>query len=114
MSEHTPVVHCKKDEFDVYVGRGQNQAHFQDTEIGTRGWLGNPHTLEDMTRSDSIMAFASDFHEVLFIEQQQEYIDAVTSLCGSTLGCWCKPKPCHGDVIAHAADLLASIQGEDQ
>ena len=25
-------------------------------------------------------------------------------LKGKTLGCWCKPDPCHGDVLAELAD----------
>ena len=25
-------------------------------------------------------------------------------LKGKTLGCWCKPYPCHGDVLAELAD----------
>lgn len=31
----------------------------------------------------------------------------VRALAGKTLVCFCKPKPCHGDVLAAAADRLA-------
>ena len=27
-------------------------------------------------------------------------------LKGKTLGCWCKPKVCHGDVLAYIADSI--------
>jgi hypothetical protein len=29
---------------------------------------------------------------------------AIPALRGKTLGCWCSPKPCHGDVLARLAD----------
>ena len=29
-----------------------------------------------------------------------ELINDLHELDGKILGCWCKPKPCHGDVIA--------------
>jgi hypothetical protein len=34
-------------------------------------------------------------------------VDQVMSLKGKTLGCWCKPKPCHGDVLV---DLIEKIE----
>ena len=42
------------------------------------------------------------------LEQYEEYIKGVdlTPLKGKTLGCWCKPNPCHGDV------LMRLINGE--
>jgi hypothetical protein len=33
---------------------------------------------------------------------------AVRDLSGKTLVCFCKPKPCHGDILARFADLLAA------
>jgi hypothetical protein len=40
------------------------------------------------------------------IEKYEEYLvhsklmDALEELKGKKLGCWCKPKECHGDVLA--------------
>ena len=31
----------------------------------------------------------------------------LASLAGRTLGCWCAPQPCHGDVLAEAAKWAA-------
>ena len=31
-------------------------------------------------------------------------LDQVHELKGKILGCWCKPLPCHGDVLAELAD----------
>jgi hypothetical protein len=34
-----------------------------------------------------------------YIEKQPELLAALPELGGHTLGCWCKPGPCHGDVL---------------
>jgi hypothetical protein len=31
---------------------------------------------------------------------------ALPELRGKKLGCWCKPGPCHGDVLAELANAL--------
>jgi hypothetical protein len=31
-------------------------------------------------------------------------INQVSELKGKILGCWCKPKPCHGDILVELAD----------
>ena len=33
------------------------------------------------------------------IEIDSDFEKAIKSLKGKTLGCWCSPKPCHGDVL---------------
>jgi len=35
----------KSDEVDVYIGRGKNKSHMNNTKPGERGWLGNPFEL---------------------------------------------------------------------
>jgi hypothetical protein len=34
-------------------------------------------------------------------------LEELAALSGKTLACWCKPAPCHGDVLAAAADWAA-------
>ena len=75
------VVHCKREDYTHYIGRPST--------------LGNPFTIgKDGTREEVIAKFerwAWHSSEVMeTIERLPE--DAV-------LGCWCKPQPCHGDVI---------------
>lgn len=108
----TLVGHCRKDSTDVYVGRGDGgDATMNNTPIGNRGWLGNPYTLEDYDRSESIDNFRDDFEQRL--EADQEFRAAVADLAGETLGCWCQrvdddSPACHGEVIAEYADRLAT------
>ena len=34
---------------------------------------------------------------------QPELLAALPELAGKTLGCWCAPKACHGEVLARLA-----------
>jgi hypothetical protein len=110
MSE-TRVGHCKRDETDVYIGRGPGGRDMLETPIGSRGWLGNPHTVEDHGRDGCIRRFRRAFEHR--IHNSGEFRAAVRDLHGRTLGCWCRSvdddgPACHGDVIAEWADRLAS------
>lgn len=74
------VVHCKKQRYDVYIGRPSK-------------W-GNPFVIgQDGTRDEVIKKYET------WIRTQQHLLDALPELKGKILGCWCKPKSCHGDVL---------------
>ena len=76
----TRVVHCKKEPYDVYIGRPSK-------------W-GNPFIIgKDGTREEVI-----DKYEA-YIMDRPDLIEALPELQGKVLGCWCKPKACHGDVL---------------
>jgi hypothetical protein len=103
----TRVVNLSFDEFDVYIGRRSNPRVHMLT-VGVKpfeeGWLGNPHPIgecelcgEEHTRDECIELFRRDFYKML--GENAEFRRAVLSLKGKRLGCYCKPKNCHGDVI---------------
>lgn len=77
----TRVVHFKKSHFDIYIGRPSK-------------W-GNPFPAGEngRTRAEAIRTYRE------WIQQQPELMDSLHELEGKVLGCWCKPKPCHGDVL---------------
>lgn len=110
-TERTRVGHTKADETDVYAGRGPGGRHINNTEIGSRGWLGNPHRLDDgYSRPESIDLFRDDFEAKL--RGDDDFRDAVSELSGSVLGCWCQRldeggPACHAEIIAEWADRLA-------
>jgi hypothetical protein len=84
MDDESKVVHCKKDKFDVYIGRPSK-------------W-GNPFAIgKDGTREQVIEKYRS------WIPTQPELIAALPELKDKVLGCWCAPKACHGDVLAELA-----------
>lgn len=83
----TRVVHCKKERYDVYIGRPSQ-------------W-GNPYVIgRDGTREQVI----EQYRQYLF--NSPALIKALPSLRGKRLGCWCHPQACHGDVLAELANAL--------
>jgi len=93
----TEVVNKREEPADIYIGRGKNGANICTTRIGEYGWLGNPFKLTDYSREESIQKYKIVFLEM--IEHREGFREAVLDLKGKKLGCWCKPKACHGDVI---------------
>ncbi len=79
------VVHCKKEHYDVYIGRGSK-------------W-GNPFVIDkDGTREEVIMKYRA------MLMTRPDLLAALPELRGKILGCWCAPKECHGDVLAELAN----------
>jgi len=80
----TSVVDLRVCRYDVFIGRGSI-------------W-GNPfHIGKDGTRSDVIKKYR------YWISEQPDLLKQLEKLRGKVLGCFCKPKACHGDVLV---DLL--------
>jgi len=99
--------YCKKDTTDGYVGRGPNGINMTESENGERDWLGNPFTLENHSRKESIEKFEEVF--VKRIKSDAEFKQSVKQLSGKRLGCWCQSiedekLACHAEVIATYAD----------
>lgn len=83
----TTVVNLNKDQYDVYIGRAGQ---------GLDGFFGNP--FRELPRSESIQKFKEYFFHR--IADDPAFRQAVHKLKGKRLGCFCSPKPCHGDIIA--------------
>jgi len=63
----------------------------------------NPYPVKgDMTREKSINKYREYIEEK--ISNKLITIDELKELSGKTLGCWCKPDPCHGDVLVNLFD----------
>lgn len=87
------VVHCKKEPFDVYIGRPGQWGNPFSEKAGTQA------EVKVETREEAIACFRE------WIAQQPELIARVKrDLKGKVLGCWCHPKACHGDVLAEIAN----------
>jgi hypothetical protein len=75
----TRVVHCNEPH-DIYIGRPSK-------------W-GNPfHIGPDGSRDEVIAKYAE------WIKTQPHLLWLLSELKGKTLGCYCKPAACHGDVL---------------
>lgn len=86
---NTVVVNKLKDSYDVYIGRGSK-------------W-GNPYSFKPNTlaehrvrnRQEAINAY------YLYITsgEGKHLLNDLSELSGKRLGCYCYPKPCHGDIL---------------
>jgi uncharacterized protein DUF4326 len=81
----TRVVHCKRESYDVYIGRPSK-------------W-GNPFPLKHGQSREA----ALEKYRVWLLHQSKLLRD-LHELRGKVLGCWCAPQLCHGDVLAEFAD----------
>jgi hypothetical protein len=89
----TSVVNLKKEPYDVYVGRGSK-------------W-GNPYSHREGTlakftvnnRREAIKKYEE------YLLSNEDLLRDLTELKGKVLGCFCKPKSCHGDVLAKYANF---------
>ncbi len=78
----------------------KNEKSTPDYEyIGRGSYWGNPYSMYDGggDRDEVIRKFKYDFDYGKFPNKEKK---EVFKLAGKRLGCFCKPKPCHGDVLA--------------
>lgn len=73
--------------------------------IGRGSYWGNPHSMHEVgeSREEVIRKYQYDFKYDKFINIDPSKAHELT---GKRLGCFCKPAPCHGDVLA---DFLNSF-----
>ena len=75
----TRVVHCKKEPYDIYIGRP--------------GKWGNPFPIGSDTRETVLEKFET------YLLTRPDLLEQLSELEGKVLGCWCKPEACHGDIL---------------
>ncbi len=82
------VVNLKTfDEYDVFIGRPSK-------------WE-NPYRIgKDGTRKEVIEKYR------FYLTANRELMEDIMSLDGKVLGCYCKPLPCHGDVIVRVIEEM--------
>lgn len=86
------VVHCKREPFDVYIGRPSKWGNPFSHKENTLAEFRVP------TREDAVSSYLD------WVQTQPELMDALPELRGKTLGCWCAPQACHGDVLMKLAN----------
>lgn len=79
------VVHCKREPYDVYIGRPSK-------------W-GNPYKIKDFECRERCI----DLYKQWLLTNEK-LMSQIGELKGKTLGCWCAPLACHGDVLAKLAE----------
>ncbi len=90
----TKVVHCKKESFDVYIGRPSkwgNPFAFKESKLDI---------ISVNSREESILKYKE------WILTQPNLLNDLYELKDKILGCWCKPLACHGDVLVELVNEL--------
>jgi hypothetical protein len=86
------VVHCKKDQYDIYIGRpskwGNPFSHLPDTLA----------EYAVSSREEAIEKYKE------WLPTQPNLISSLHELKGKILGCWCYPKSCHGDFLVELSN----------
>lgn len=84
----TRVVNIKREECDVYIGRGGKWGNPYSTNKNSR--LAKYHV---GTKEEAIAKYAD------YIRRTPELYGTLEELAGQRLGCTCKPYRCHGDIL---------------
>ena len=97
----TRVVNLRKEPYDIYIGRGSPFGNpFTHKKDGTKA------SIVVDSREEAIDLYAMWLvGDVEIPGAEPPTKDEIMSLKGKTLGCFCKPKSCHGDV------LVALVEG---
>lgn len=91
----TKVVNLAQEKYDVYIGRAGK---------GQDGYFGNPHPVGFCRickcihdRAEALKEYGDYFYQR--IRSDKDFLNKIMDLQGKVLGCFCKPKDCHGDII---------------
>jgi hypothetical protein len=88
------VVHCKRDPYDVYIGRPSK-------------W-GNPFSHKEGTLAKYKVASREEaveaYRQWITIGDGRHLLANLYELKGKTLGCWCVPLLCHGHVLSELVE----------
>ena len=85
----TKIVNKATDSFDVYIGRGSK-------------W-GNPYSHLSNTKAEFKVSSRNEaiqsYYLYITVGEGKHLQNDLHELKGKTLGCYCKPKKCHGDIL---------------
>ena len=77
----------------VYIGR--NMSFY--VKGATKSKWSNPFTVKKYGLDECLVEYEKYVRETTLYKELPE-------LQGKTLGCWCKPNPCHGDILVKLLD----------
>jgi len=88
------VVHCKREPYDVYIGR--------PSKWGNPFKVGAEYQGRTLQRGDAVEAYRD---WLFYSDEGLRLLEDINELDGKVLGCWCKPRACHGDVLLEAVEV---------
>lgn len=78
-----------KDTNNLYIGR--NMSFYVKGAVGSK-WS-NPYTVKKYGLEECLKMYEN------YVRNTPSLYDNLLELDNKTLGCWCAPEPCHGDVL---------------
>ncbi len=95
----TTIVNLRQtNDYDVKICRDKTGV----TQVPQPGCFGNPFGVEKFGREKCLELYRGYFYAR--IDSDAKFREAVLSLKGKTLACFCKPEACHGDIIKEWLD----------
>ena len=91
------IVNLYKEPYDVYIGRSRKGEPFNK-------WC-NPFVI-DKSNPNSLSEVLDKYRKYLWkeIKSGNITVEDLKNLDVKVLGCFCKPKDCHGDIIIKAVE----------
>jgi len=87
---------------DVYIGR---RMYMGGWRLEASIWA-NPYSVAECgTHEDACRRYEE------YIRGRPELLARLPELRGKRLGCWCKPHPCHGDVLVRLISEFDDTKG---
>ena len=90
---------CARSDRHVYIGRGSPWGNpFSHLEQSAAEW-------KVATREEAIEKYRA------YLLSRPDLLERLKELKGKRLGCWCKPKSCHGEILL---ELLWSVESPEK
>lgn len=84
-----------------------------DVRIGRPSKWGNPFWLSDVYDDAERLRVITEYDT--WIRGNEALLADLHELVGKSLGCYCAPKPCHGDVLAQLIkERFGYTEGEEE
>lgn len=100
--EPPTVVNVKRHAYDQYIGRAVycGRRRHVISALNATSIYANPYMVgRDGSRAAVLVEYEKLWRSRLGGREQDIWFKRLRVLAGKRLGCWCKPKPCHGDVL---------------
>lgn len=86
-------------DYDVYIGR------YNPMRRLPQSLFANPFVIGRDGNRDRVLLKYECYISTQLLENPELY-QQLQALKGKRLGCWCKPKPCHGDILIKLLETL--------
>lgn len=115
MSEIKVVNIHHEEPYDVYIGRcfqSRTIEEIEDLRPYQTGYFGNPYShlggvppeQQVATREEAVRMY--ERYAWGRIDRDERFRRTVKSLKGKSLGCFCSPLPCHGDILKLICEVI--------